>query len=83
MDDSEKLDQVYSDSKLTELKNVWKKEREEEKVSFAEIIKKQIQDNTKDTVIQIIKEKENLVRDTVDRKKCFVIYGLQEKEKSQ
>ena len=57
-----------------------RKKREEEKVSFAEIIKKQIQDNTKDTVIQIIVEKENLVRDTVDRKKCLAIYGIQEKK---
>ena len=71
---------MCSNSKLDELKNVCKKEREEEKVSFAEIIKKQIQDKTKDTVIQIIKEKKNLVRDTVDRKKCFVIYGMQEKK---
>ena len=58
MDDSEKNEQVCSDSKLAEVKNVWKKEREEEKARFAEIINKQ--DNTKDTVIQIIKEKEIL-----------------------
>ena len=65
---------------MIELKSVWKKEREEENSSFAEVIKKQIQDKTKDTVNQIIKEKEDLVRDTVDRKKCMVIYGLQEKK---
>ena len=79
-DDAKKIDKVCSDSQLTELKNVWKKEREEEKINFAKIVKKQIQDKTKDTLIQIIKEKENLVRDTVDRKKCMVIYGLQEKK---
>ena len=28
----------------------------------------------------MIKEKENLVRDTVDKKKCLVIYGLNEKK---
>ena len=44
------------------------------------MLKKQIQDKTKDTVIQIMKEKEDLVRDTVDRKKCMVIYGLHEKK---
>ena len=70
---SEKIDKVCGDSKLTELKNVWKKEREEEKVSFAEVVKKQIHDKTKDTVIQVIKEKEDLMRDAVDRKKCMVI----------
>ena len=40
------------------------------------IVKKQVQDKTKDTIIQIIKQKENLVRDTVDRKKCMAIYGI-------
>ena len=44
------------------------------------MIKKQIQDKTKDMIIQIIKEKEDLVRDAVDRKKCIVIYGLQGKK---
>ena len=44
-----KIDQVCSDFKLAELQNVWKIEREEAKISFAEIIKKQIQDKTKDT----------------------------------
>ena len=83
MDDSEKFDQVYNDSKLVELKNVWKREREEEKVSFAEIIKKQIQANTKNTVIQIIKEKENLVSNTVNRKNMFCNLWTTRKEKSQ
>ena len=64
-----------SETKLKE----WKKERKGENISFAKVTKKQIQDKTKDTVIRIIKEKENLV-DTVDRKKCMVIYGLQEKK---
>ena len=54
-------------------------EREKEKISFADIIKKQVPDKTKDTVIQIIK-KENLVRDTVDRKKCVVIQEIREKK---
>ena len=80
-DDLENIDKAFSENKLKELKSVWKKEREEENISFAEVIKKQIQDKTKDTVIQIVKEKEeDLVRDTVDRKKCMVIYGLQEKK---
>ena len=80
-DDSENIDKAFSENKLKELKSVWKKEREEENISFAEVIKKQIQDKTKDTVIQIVKEKEeDLVRDTVARKKCMVIYGLQEKK---
>ena len=31
-------------------------------------------------MIQVIKEKEELVRDTVDKKKCMVIFGLPEKK---
>ena len=56
-----------------------RKKREEEKISFAEMIMKQIQDMTKDTVTQT-KEKEDLVRDTVDRRKCMVIYELKERK---
>ena len=56
------------------MKNIWKTEREEENISFAEVIKKQLQEKTKDTVILIIKEKEDLVRDTVDRKTCIIIF---------
>ena len=80
--DSEKINKVCSETKLMELKNIWLNEREEENISFAEVINKQIQDKTKDTVIQIIMEKENLVRDTVNRKKCMVLFGLQEKKNS-
>ena len=63
-----------------ELRNMWKKEREKGNVSFAEVLKKQIQDKANNTVIQIIKQKEGLMRDTMDRKKCMVIYGQQEKK---
>lgn len=77
---SEKTKDVVDDGKLEELKNVWKKERENQKESFKEIVEQQIQDKTKDAVIQVIKEREDLVRDTVDKKKCFVVYGLKEKK---
>ena len=56
---------------LMELKNVWKKEREKENISFAEASKRQIKDKTKDTVIQVIKEKEGLVRDMADKKNVW------------
>lgn len=65
---------------LEEMRNAWKKEQEEEQVKFSEVVKKQILEKTKDTVIQVIKEKEVLVRDTVDKKKCMVIFGLNEKK---
>ena len=41
-------------------------------------MEKQIQEKTKDTVIQIIKEKEGLVCDTVE-KKSLIINGLEKK----
>ncbi|MPC66881.1 hypothetical protein E2C01_061036 [Portunus trituberculatus] len=69
-----------SKRKLDEWKKIWIKEREEEKVNFAEVVKQQIEEKTKDTVIQVIKEKEELMRDTVDKKKCMVIYELEEKK---
>ncbi|MPC77896.1 hypothetical protein E2C01_072365 [Portunus trituberculatus] len=60
-----------SERKLDEWKKIWKKEREEEKVFFAEVVKQQI---------KVIKEKEELVRDMVDKRMCIVIYGLEEKK---
>ena len=63
------------------IKEHMEKEKEGGKCySFAWVLKKQIQDKTKDTVFQVIKEKEDLIRDTVYRKKCMLIYGLREKK---
>ena len=39
------------DTKLEEIKDAWKKQHEEEKVNFAEVIRRQVQENTKSTVI--------------------------------
>ena len=58
-----------TETKLEEIKDAWKKQHEEEKVSFAEVIRRQVQENTKSTVIQVIKEKDELVRDAVDKKR--------------
>ena len=71
---------AVSESKLEEIKNTWKKEHEEEKVSLAEVIKKQIQEKTQDAVLKVIKEKEDVVRDTVERNRYMVIFGLNEKK---
>ncbi len=78
-DSAGKVEGAVCETKLEELRNAWKKEHEDEKVSFTEVVKKQIEENTKNTVIQVIKEKEVLVRDTVD-KKYVVFFGLQEKK---
>ena len=69
-----------SETKLEEIKDAWKKQHEEEKVSFVEVIRRQVQENTKSTVIQVIKEKDELVRDAVDKNRCMVILGLQGKK---
>ncbi len=53
-----------------------RKEKEEEKFYFTEIIEAQKKEKE---IVKVIKQKELMVRDTVDkRKKCIVIYGLKE-----
>ena len=59
--------------------NQWKREQEEEKESFKEIIKSQQKEMTQ-TVVKVIKKNENLIRDTVDRKKCVMVFGLKEEK---
>ncbi|MPC51100.1 hypothetical protein E2C01_044939 [Portunus trituberculatus] len=68
------------DNKLKEPRNEWKQEQEEEKVKISEVVRRQIQENMKVAVIEVIKEKEDLLRDAVDKKKSFVIYGMREKK---
>ena len=76
----EKVHGAITTDNLKELRNDWKKECVAEKVSFNEIVKQQIQDKTTDTVIKIIKEKSDFVRDTADKKKCLIIFGIHEKK---
>ena len=54
--------------KFEELKSIWKQEEEEEQISFKKVMEKQIQEKTKDTVIQVIREKEGLVCNMVEKK---------------
>ena len=59
----------------------WKKEQENKNIDFRKIVEEQTQVNdTKLTekVVQVIKQKGNLVRDTVDRKKTVLIFCLKE-----
>ena len=48
-----KIGEVCSEFKLMELKNVWKKESQKKNVSFPEVLKRQIQIKTKDTVTSL------------------------------
>ena len=54
---TDKVESGLGAIKLEEWKNAWKKEQDEEKVKFTEVVKKQIQEKTKDTVIKVFKEK--------------------------
>ncbi len=57
---------------------IWRKEKEEEKVNLTEIIEAQKREKTdlSKEIVKVIKQKESMVRDTVDKKKCIVMYGL-------
>lgn len=77
---TDRVEGGLGDNKLKELRNEWKQEQEEEKVKFSEVVRRQIQENTKVAIIEAIKEKEDLVRDAVDKKKSFVIYRMSKKK---
>ena len=67
--------------KLSEKQEVWKKQQEQEQVSLKEIMDKQFQQREEvvtKTVLKVIKEKPNVVRDSVEKKKCVVVFGLKE-----
>lgn len=79
-DSANKVEEAISDSKLEDIKSAWKKEVEKDKISFREVVQKQIEEKTKNTVIQVIQEKKDMVKDAIEKKKCLVIYGLTEKK---
>lgn len=67
--------------KLTERQEVWKVQQEKEQVNLKEIMENQIKQKeevVEKTVLKIIKEKPNVVRDSVEKKKCVVVFGLKE-----
>ena len=58
---------------LNDRHNEWKKEQEQDQVNFKTIMDKQFQEKENEvakTVIKVIKEKPDLVRDTVEKKMC-------------
>ena len=80
-DYNKKKDQDGIDEgKINEIKNTWKIEQQQEQITFREVLHKQLEDQTKETVVKVIKEKPDLVRDTVEKKKCVVVFGLKEKK---
>ena len=67
---------------VKEHKNVWSKVQKENEESFRKILDSQqkAKDEMKNKVVSVIKEKEKLVRDTVDKVKCVVIFGITEEK---
>ena len=68
---------------------IWNKEVEKEKASFREVLLEQQKEQQKEQdakiekkVVGVIKTRSELVRDTVDKKKCLVMFGVQEIKKS-
>ncbi|XP_076047896.1 uncharacterized protein LOC143029210 [Oratosquilla oratoria] len=57
----------------------WKTTQEDNKVAFTDIIKQQMKEQTEDSVIKVIRQKENIVRNLADKKKCIIILGMEEK----
>ena len=66
--------------------SIWGKKREAETANLQEIInnqQKEKEEAMKKTVIQVIKEKEELVRHTVEKKNCHGIWGWRRKDTNE
>ncbi len=75
-----KSEGTVDESKLNELRDAWKKTNKDEEVSFIELVHNQIEEETKDTVVKVIEEKEAMMRDTLEKKKYVIMFDLQEKK---
>ena len=76
-------EEVHNSVKIVKEQNtVWTEVQKENKESFKKIMESQRKDNEeiKNKVVSVIKEKEKLVRDTVDKVKTIVIFGVQEED---
>ena len=65
---------------VQEKQDMWLKRNEGAEQSLKEIMEQQQKEKEeiKDKIVSVIKEKKKLVRDTVDKVKCVVIFGLKE-----
>ena len=67
-------------NELDEKQKVWKKEQEEDCVNFKKVVDEQVKlkdESITEKVAKVIKQKEGIIRDTVE-KKAIVIHGLKE-----
>ena len=89
--DNENLKKIYSGAKQEikdEVKDlvhdkvkIWREEREKDKISFKEIFEQQEMENKENVekeVIQVIKTKDNIVKDVAEKKKNVMMYGLKD-----
>ena len=60
-----------------EVKN-WREEKEKDKMCFKEISKQEME-HKKNMEEDVIKIKNNIIRDTAEKKRNVILYGLQEK----
>lgn len=75
-------EQTESLKKLKHEQEGWVKTHEENIVDFKEVMKQQEEDhknNLEKQVIQVLKRKENVVRDMVEKKRSVIVFGLKEK----
>ena len=75
------LKKNYKENKesLTEQRNCWLQEKNQNKIEFKEIVKQQMKEQSQETIVKVMREKENIVRDLADKKKCIIILGMEEK----
>ena len=64
--------------KIEEKHKEWKSETEIVKKSFRDIVNEQMEEKARESIVKVIKENENLVRETVDKKKCVLVFGMKE-----
>ena len=64
---------------MDDKQSVWRKEQQKEQESFKKIMENQIkEENVTKTIVKVIKKSENLVRDTVEKKKSVIVFGIAE-----
>lgn len=68
---------------MNKQKEAWKAEDQKDKQGFRELMNQQIkeqQQGIEKRVVNVIKNKESLVRDIADKKKCVILFGIREEK---
>lgn len=69
-------------NKVDEQSSVWAKQQQENEISFKKILvdQQKAKEEVKEKMVKVIKEKEKLVRDTVEKVRCAVVFGVVEEK---